>query len=206
MANPKAVMNTKTKTKSRATTTSVHSTQCSGGHSTAAAMSDDLVESYRIKMASLPDQLMSEVQPALTTSGGKVTVVGVGQVGMACAFSLLTQHICSELALVDVAADKLRGEMMDLQHGLTFLRNVKIEASTDYSVSAGSRLVIVTAGARQREGESRLSLVQRNVDIFKGIIPNLVKHSPNCIILVVSNPVDIMTYVTWRLSGLLNIF
>ena len=74
------------------------------------------------KMASLTDQLMAEVQPALTTSGGKVTVVGVGQVGMACAFSLLTQHICSELALVDVMPDKLRGEMMDLQHGLTFLR------------------------------------------------------------------------------------
>ncbi|KAK8403373.1 hypothetical protein O3P69_000461 [Scylla paramamosain] len=154
------------------------------------------------RMASLTDQLMAEVQPALTTSGGKVTVVGVGQVGMACAFSLLTQHICSELALVDVMPDKLRGEMMDLQHGLTFLRNVKIEASTDYACSAGSRLCIVTAGARQREGESRLSLVQRNVDIFKGIIPNLVKHSPNCILLVVSNPVDIMTYVTWKLSGL----
>lgn len=65
---------------------------------------------------------------------------------------------------------------------------MKIEASTDYSVTAGSRLCIVTAGARQREGESRLSLVQRNVDIFKGIIPNLVKYSPNCILLVVSNP------------------
>ncbi|KAK8738504.1 hypothetical protein OTU49_003910 [Cherax quadricarinatus] len=153
-------------------------------------------------MASIPQLLMDEVQPALTTSGGKVTVVGVGQVGMACAFSLVTQHICSELALVDVAADKLRGEMMDLQHGLTFLRNVKIEANTDYSVSAGSRLCIVTAGARQREGESRLSLVQRNVDIFKGIIPNLVKYSPNCILLVVSNPVDILTYVAWKLSGL----
>ncbi|XP_050688111.1 L-lactate dehydrogenase-like isoform X1 [Eriocheir sinensis] len=153
-------------------------------------------------MASLTQQLMEEVQPALTTSGGKVTVVGVGQVGMACAFSLLTQHICSELALVDVMPDKLRGEMMDLQHGLTFLRNVKIEASTDYSVSAGSRLCIVTAGARQREGESRLSLVQRNVDIFKGIIPNLIKHSPNCILLVVSNPVDILTYVAWKISGL----
>lgn len=74
-------------------------------------------------MASLPEQLMEEVQPALATSGGKVTVVGVGQVGMACAFSLLTQHICSELALVDVMPDKLRGEMMDLQHGLTFLRS-----------------------------------------------------------------------------------
>lgn len=73
-------------------------------------------------MASVPEMLMEQIQPPLTTSGGKVSVVGVGQVGMACAFSLLTQHICSELALVDVAADKLRGEMMDLQHGLTFLR------------------------------------------------------------------------------------
>lgn len=76
-------------------------------------------------MASLTEQLMEEVQPALATSGGKVTVVGVGQVGMACAFSLLTQHICSELALVDVMPDKLRGEMMDLQHGLTFLRSAR---------------------------------------------------------------------------------
>ncbi|XP_047495627.1 L-lactate dehydrogenase-like isoform X3 [Penaeus chinensis] len=158
--------------------------------------------SQKNKMASVPEMLMDQIQPPLTTSGGKVSVVGVGQVGMACAFSLLTQHICSELALVDVAADKLRGEMMDLQHGLTFLRNVKIDASTDYAVTAGSRVCIVTAGARQREGESRLSLVQRNVDIFKGIIPQLVKHSPNCILLVVSNPVDILTYVTWKLSGL----
>ncbi|XP_037790444.1 L-lactate dehydrogenase-like isoform X1 [Penaeus monodon] len=160
------------------------------------------LHSQKSKMASVPEMLMEQIQPPLTTSGGKVSVVGVGQVGMACAFSLLTQHICSELALVDVAADKLRGEMMDLQHGLTFLRNVKIDASTDYAVTAGSRVCIITAGARQREGESRLSLVQRNVDIFKGIIPQLVKHSPNCILLVVSNPVDILTYVTWKLSGL----
>lgn len=151
---------------------------------------------------SIPNLLMEEIQPPLKTSGGKVTVVGVGQVGMACAFSLLTQHICSELALIDVVPDKLRGEMMDLQHGLTFLRNVKIDASTDFSVTAGSRVCIVTAGARQREGESRLSLVQRNVDIYKGIIPNLVKHSPNCILLIVSNPVDVLTYVAWKLSGL----
>ncbi|KAL7639952.1 UNVERIFIED_CONTAM: hypothetical protein RMT77_009365 [Armadillidium vulgare] len=153
-------------------------------------------------MSDIKTKLMAEIEPALKTSGGKVSVVGVGQVGMACAFSLLTQHICSELALVDVDANKLRGEMMDLQHGLTFLRNIKIDASTDYSVTAGSRVVIVTAGARQREGESRLSLVQRNTDIFKSIIPQLVKHSPNTLLLIVSNPVDILTYVAWRISGL----
>lgn len=146
--------------------------------------------------------LMEEIVPALDKTGGKVTVVGVGQVGMACAFSLLTQGICSELALVDVAADKLRGEMLDLQHGLTFLRNVVIHADTDYAVSAGSRVCIVTAGARQKEGESRLSLVQRNTDILKGMIPQLMTHSPDTILLIVSNPVDILTYVAQKISGL----
>lgn len=72
----------------------------------------------------------------------------------------------------------------------------------DLAVSAGSRLCIVTAGARQRVGESRLDLVQRNTDIFKGIIPKLVEYSPDTILLIVSNPVDIMTYVAWKLSGL----
>lgn len=73
---------------------------------------------------------------------------------------------------------------------------------TDFAVTAGSRLCIITAGARQRPGESRLDLVQRNTDIFKGIIPKLVKNSPDAILLIVSNPVDILTYVAWKLSGL----
>ena len=76
------------------------------------------------------------------------------------------------------------GNLNDVYFG----RNVKIDASPDYSVSAGSKVCIVTAGARQREGESRLSLVQRNTDIYKGIIPQLVKHSPKTILLIVSNP------------------
>lgn len=99
-------------------------------------------------------------------------------------------------------AEKLQGEMLDLQHGSTFMKNAKINASTDYAVTAGSRICIVTAGARQREGESRLDLVQRNTDIMKHLIPQLVKYSPNTIILMVSNPVDILTYVAWKLSGL----
>lgn len=124
--------------------------------------------------------------------------------------------------LVDCVEDKLKGELMDLQHGSTFLKNAKVHASTgiyckflsihtivnticfvlDYSVTAGSRICIVSAGARQREGESRLDLVQRNTDIFKSIIPQLVKYSPNALLLIVSNPVDILTYVAWKLSGL----
>ena len=73
--------------------------------------------------------------------------------------------------------------------------------SLDYNVTANSKLVIITAGARQQEGESRLNLVQRNVNIFKFIIPNVVKYSPNCKLLIVSNPVDVLTYVAWKISG-----
>lgn len=74
--------------------------------------------------------------------------------------------------------------------------------TVDFAITANSRICIVTAGARQRTGESRLDLVQRNTDIFKGIIPELVRYSPDTILLIVSNPVDILTYVAWKLSGL----
>nr|O93546.3 RecName: Full=L-lactate dehydrogenase A chain; Short=LDH-A [Patagonotothen tessellata]AAC63288.1 lactate dehydrogenase-A [Patagonotothen tessellata] len=133
-------------------------------------------------------------------SRSKVTVVGVGMVGMASAISILLKDLCDELAMVDVMEDKLKGEVMDLQHGSLFLKT-KIVGDKDYSVTANSKVVVVTAGARQQEGESRLNLVQRNVNIFKFIIPNIVKYSPNCILMVVSNPVDILTYVAWKLSG-----
>ncbi|CAH0767557.1 unnamed protein product [Bemisia tabaci] len=121
---------------------------------------------------------------------------------MACAFTILTQSVSHDIALIDSNEQKLQGEMMDLQHGSVFVKSPKIQASTDYSVTANSRVCIVTAGARQKEGETRLDLVQRNTDIFKSIIPQLVKYSPNTILIIVSNPVDILTYVAWKISGL----
>uniref|UniRef100_A0A0K0D9R8 L-lactate dehydrogenase n=1 Tax=Angiostrongylus cantonensis TaxID=6313 RepID=A0A0K0D9R8_ANGCA len=147
------------------------------------------------------EALMEQVTPAAARTTSKVTIVGVGQVGMACAYSMLQQNIASELCMVDVVADKLKGEMMDLQHGVTFTGRCTINADTDYSITAGSKVCVITAGARQKEGESRLSLVQRNVDIFRGIVKKLVHYSPDTIFLVVSNPVDVLTYVTWKLSG-----
>lgn len=145
---------------------------------------------------------MDNIAEGASVSHSKVTVVGVGQVGMACAFSLITQHVASEVALVDVMEDKLKGEVMDLQHGLAFVKGVTIRGDKDYKVTAGSKVCIITAGARQKDGESRLNLVKRNVAIFKSIVPELVKYSPDTILMVVSNPVDILTYVTWKLSGL----
>ncbi|XP_072164959.1 L-lactate dehydrogenase-like isoform X1 [Diadema setosum] len=154
-------------------------------------------------MSTIASKLMDMVADQLDESSPtKVTVVGVGQVGMACAYSIMTQNIASEIALVDVLEDKLKGEVYDMQHGLAFVKGCAVKGDTDYKVTSGSRLCIITAGARQREGESRLNLVQRNVKIFEGIVPNLVRYSPNTVLLVVSNPVDILTYVTWKLSGL----
>lgn len=147
---------------------------------------------------SIPGSSISNV-PRRTS---KVTVVGVGNVGMACAQTILTQDLCDELALVDVVEEKLKGEMLDLQHAAAFLPRSKILADTDYKVTADSDICIVTAGARQREGESRLALVEKNVSLFKKIIPQLVKHSPDTILLIISNPVDALTYVAYKLSGL----
>ncbi|KAL4832658.1 hypothetical protein H8958_011448 [Nasalis larvatus] len=142
-------------------------------------------------MATLKEKLIAPVaEEEATVPNNKITVVGVGQVGMACAISILGKSLADELALVDVLEDKLKGE------------TPKIVADKDYSVTANSKIVVVTAGVRQQEGESRLNLVQRNVNVFKFIIPQIVKYSPDCIIIVVSNPVDILTYVTWKLSGL----
>ncbi|GFP88877.1 l-lactate dehydrogenase a [Phtheirospermum japonicum] len=139
--------------------------------------------------------------PSSTSRPTKISVVGVGNVGMAIAQTILTQDLADELVLVDANEDKLRGEMLDLQHAAAFLPRTKIKASLDYAATADSDLCIVTAGARQNPGESRLNLLQRNVALFKHIVPPLAKYSPECIIMVVSNPVDVLTYVAWRLSG-----
>uniref|UniRef100_A0A8C7NXQ7 L-lactate dehydrogenase n=1 Tax=Oncorhynchus mykiss TaxID=8022 RepID=A0A8C7NXQ7_ONCMY len=120
---------------------------------------------------------------------------------LAASLISLLLDLCDELCLIDVMEEKLKGEVMDLQHGSLFCKTHKIVGDKDYSTTAHSKVVVVTAGARQQEGESRLNLVQRNVNIFKFIIPQIVKYSPNAILLVVSNPVDILTYVAWKLSG-----
>lgn len=145
--------------------------------------------------------ILHTAPPSPTKKHTKISVIGAGNVGMAIAQTILTQDITDELVLVDTVPDKLRGEMLDLQHAAAFLPRTKINASTDYSVTVGSDLCIVTAGARQADGESRLNLLKRNLAIFKSIIPPLARYSPNCVLLIVSNPVDVLTYIAWKLSG-----
>ncbi|XP_056648198.1 L-lactate dehydrogenase isoform X1 [Diorhabda sublineata] len=151
---------------------------------------------------SVRDSLFVPVGEPIEKTSNRVTVVGTGAVGMATVVSLLMQGITNDVVLIDVMEDKLKGELMDLQHGALFLKNPKIGASKDYADSAGSKVCIITAGARQQEGESRLDLVQRNTDILKHIVPPLVQYSPDTILMIVSNPCDILTYVAWKLSGL----
>nr|XP_012423289.1 PREDICTED: L-lactate dehydrogenase C chain isoform X4 [Odobenus rosmarus divergens] len=146
-------------------------------------------------MSTIKEKLIENLIEEDKISQSKITIVGTGAVGMACAICILLKDLADELALVDVAVDKLKGEMMDLQHGSLFFNTSKITSGKDYIVSANSKLVIVTAGARQQEGESRLALVQRNVNIMKSIIPTIVQHSPDCKMLIVSNPVPLWSGV-----------
>ncbi|CAD7691568.1 unnamed protein product [Nyctereutes procyonoides] len=152
------------------------------------------------EMATVRAELLKNVTSEEVVHHNKVSVIGTGSVGMACAISILLRGLTDELALVDVNEDKLKAEMMDLQHGSPFVKMPTIVSSKDYLVTANSSLVVITAGARQEKGETRLNLVQRNVAIFKLIISNIVQYSPHCKLIVVSNPVDVLTYVAWKLS------
>lgn len=154
------------------------------------------------KMATVRCELLKNLTPEKPTPHNKVSIIGTGSVGMACAFSILLKGLSNELALVDVAEGKLKGETMDLQHGSPFVKMPNIISSKDYRVTANSNLVVITAGVRQEKGETRLNLVQRNVAIFKLMISNIIQYSPHCKLIVVSNPVDILTYVAWKLSEL----
>lgn len=136
----------------------------------------------------------------MKNTGVKISIIGSGFVGSTAAFALMTGGLASKIVMVDINKDKAYGEAMDLSHGASFVKPVEVTAG-DYIDTKDSDIIIITAGAAQREGESRLDLIGRNLSIFKSIIPEIVKYSPNSILLVVSNPVDILTYITYKLSG-----
>ncbi|MBD3296894.1 MAG: L-lactate dehydrogenase [Candidatus Omnitrophica bacterium] len=131
----------------------------------------------------------------------KVSIIGAGSVGSTFAFHLMSLGIAREIVLVDKDADKAAGQSMDLNHGCSFTPPVNIY-SAGFEACAGSDIVVLTAGASQKKGQSRTDLVQKNTDIFKQIIPQITKHAADAILLVVTNPVDILSYVTMKISGL----
>ncbi len=131
----------------------------------------------------------------------KVAIVGCGFVGSATAFALMQSKLFSEMVLIDVNFDKADGEAMDISHGVPFAGQMKIYAGS-YDDISDCAVVIVTAGANQKPDETRLDLVNKNVEIYKSIIPEISKRNFGGILLIVSNPVDILTYVALKLSGL----
>ncbi|MBQ8923216.1 MAG: L-lactate dehydrogenase [Lachnospiraceae bacterium] len=130
----------------------------------------------------------------------KCAMIGCGFVGSASVFALMQSGLFSDIVLIDANKDKAEGEALDISHGIPFAKPVELRAG-DYEDIADASIVIVTAGAAQKPGETRLDLVKKNVGIFKSIIPEIVKVNKDCILLIVANPVDVLTYAAWKLSG-----
>ncbi len=137
----------------------------------------------------------------MNTDKRKVVLIGTGMVGMSFAYALVNQGgICNELVLIDVNKERANGEAMDLNHGLAFAKsNMKIYAG-DYHDCKDADIIVIAAGVAQKEGETRLDLLQRNTEVFRSIITPVVKSGFDGIFLVATNPVDIMTRVTYELS------
>ncbi len=137
-----------------------------------------------------------------TNANSKVAIIGTGMVGMSYAYSLLNQGTVKELVLIDINKERAEGEAMDLNHGLSYApRKMRIYAG-EYSDCKDADIVVITAGVSQKEGETRINLLNRNAAIIKNVVSQVMKSSFHGIILVASNPVDILTYVAWKASGL----
>ena len=136
----------------------------------------------------------------IQTDMRRCVIIGCGNVGATTAYSLMLDRTFSEIVLIDVNRKKAEGEAADLNHGMPFVAPMNIYAG-DYPDVAGASMIIITAGANQRPGQSRTDLVRANVRIFGSIVQNIVRYTTDAILLVVTNPVDILTYATLKLSG-----
>lgn len=124
----------------------------------------------------------------------KVGIIGLGHVGVTTAFAMLFNGAPNELVLLSRDKKKAEGEALDLEHALPFLESAEIIPTDDYKDLEGCRFVVVTAGAAQKPGETRLELVNKNVRIVEDIVPRVMKYAPDAVLLIVSNPVDVLTY------------
>lgn len=131
----------------------------------------------------------------------KIAIIGAGAVGSTCAYALMTSSLALDIVLVDVNRDKADGDAMDMMHGAAYAGPSRIAAG-DYADCAGSDIVVITAGIGQKPGESRIDLSKKNADLMKKIAAEIMKHCDNPILLPVSNPVDILTWLCQRVTGL----
>ncbi|MDO4491125.1 MAG: L-lactate dehydrogenase [Lachnospiraceae bacterium] len=133
--------------------------------------------------------------------GAKITIIGAGSVGATIAYTLSQDTIASELVLIDINKQKVEGEVLDIEQGTCFRNSITIK-NGDYADAAGSDIVVITSGVARKPGQTRLELTQTNVNILKSITPEIVKAAPDALYVIVSNPVDILTYVFTKISGL----
>jgi L-lactate dehydrogenase len=131
----------------------------------------------------------------------RVAVVGVGNVGATFAYALLLSGLAAEIVLIDVNRAKAEGEAMDLNHAVPFTHPTRVWAG-DFPDCTGAAVVVFAAGAPQKPGETRLDLVYKNAAIWREIVPKVVAHNRNGVLLIATNPVDVLTYIAWKLSGL----
>ena len=130
----------------------------------------------------------------------RVAIIGAGNVGATTAYALLLSGLAAEIVLIDMERSKAEGQAMDLNHAQPFAHPTRIWAG-DYADCAGAAIVIVAAGTNQKAGENRLDLIRKNASIFQKISPDVAHHAANSILLIATNPVDVLTYASWRLSG-----
>ncbi|HMA34690.1 MAG TPA: L-lactate dehydrogenase [Chloroflexia bacterium] len=131
--------------------------------------------------------------------GNTVAIIGAGQVGSACAFSLAHSGVASDIILIDVAKDRAEGEAMDISHGVAFLPPTTVRTA-DYSACAEADVVVITAGTARKPGETRMDLLQRNAGIMRGVLEGIKDHRADAVIVMVANPVDVMAYAAHKLS------
>jgi L-lactate dehydrogenase len=132
----------------------------------------------------------------------KVAIIGAGSVGSTTAYALLLDGVATDIALIDVNKGKAQGVVLDMEHSLPFTDFAHVVGGSDYELCAGANLVVITAGLRQKEGETRLDLARANRAMFQEMIPKILKAAPDAVFLIVSNPVDVLTYETIKISGL----
>lgn len=130
----------------------------------------------------------------------KITIVGCGNVGTRFAYVLAIKGLARQIVMVDIDTRRVEGEALDISHGAPYILPINIEVG-DYPDILGSDIVVISAGRNQRLNESRLDLIKDNIEIFKKIIPMIIKYAPTAKLLIVSNPVDILTYAAYKLSG-----
>src|SRR5918993_6122334 len=131
----------------------------------------------------------------------KVAIVGAGSVGATIAYACLIRGVAKQLAIYDLKREKVDAQVLDLNHGLQFAPMATIEGSDDVGICADADVVVITAGAKQKPGQSRMDLAHANTAICRKLVPDLVRLAPQAVMLVVTNPVDVITHVALKLSG-----